>query len=313
MKALVTGAGGLLGHALLRVLGRLGVQVEATGRRELDVAQPGAVRRAVATASPDVVFHCAAYTAVDRAEAEPERAFAVNEGGAANVAAAAATAGALMIYPSTDYVFAGDSAVPCRPDDATAPRNVYGRSKLAGEEAVRRSGARHLIVRTSWLFGAGGRNFVDAALARARKGERLRVVDDQTGRPTWTDELARAVAELARGGREGIHHLACSGQATWRELAQEALRLAGVVGTVEAVSTEEFGAAAPRPRWSVLDVSATEAALGRPMPSWQDALAMYLGGAARVGEPATSRRASSATPAMYLGGAARVGGEGAGR
>lgn len=290
MKALVTGSGGLLGHALLRVLGRRGVRVEALERRELDVARRSAVRRAVGRASPDVVFHCAAYTAVDRAESEPERAFAVNEGGAANVAAAVAATGALMVYPSTDYVFAGDSPVPRRPDDDVAPRSVYGQSKLAGEEAVRRSGARHLIARTSWLFGAGGRNFVDAVLVRAAAGERVRVVDDQTGRPTWTDELARALTELARAGREGVHHVACSGRATWRELAQEALRLAGVVATVEAVTTEEFGAAAPRPRWSVLDISATEAALGRPMPRWKDALAGYLAGEARAGRPGSSSR-----------------------
>lgn len=289
MNALVTGSGGLLGHALLRVLGRCGARVEALERRELDVARRRAVQRAVAKASPDVVFHCAAYTAVDRAESEPERTFAVNEGGAANVAAAAAAAGALMVYPSTDYVFAGDSPAPRRPDDEVAPRSVYGRSKLAGEEAVQRSGARHLIARTSWLFGAGGRNFVDSVLARAARGERVRVVDDQTGRPTWTDDLARALAELARAGREGVHHVACSGRATWRELAQEALQLAGVAATVEAATTEEFGGAAPRPRWSVLDISATEAALGRPMPRWQDALARYLTGEARAGRAGFGR------------------------
>lgn len=286
MKALVTGSGGLLGHALLRVLRRRGVRTKAFERQELDVARFVAVRRAVERAAPDVVFHCAAYTAVDRAESERKRAFAVNEGGAANVATAAAAAGALIVYPSTDYVFSGDSTVPYRPDDATGPRSTYGRSKLAGEDAVRRSGARYLIARTSWLFGGGGRNFVDAVLARANRGERIRVVDDQTGRPTWTAELARALAEFACAGREGVHHVACAGRATWRELAQEALRLGGAAGTadVEAVSTTEFGAAAPRPRWSVLDISATQAMLARPMPGWRDALAAYLAGKGSVGK-----------------------------
>ena len=234
------------------------------------------MHRAVRSAAPDVVFHCAAYTAVDRAESEPEKVFAVNERGAANVAAAAAAADALIVYPSTDYVFSGDSAVPYRPGDATAPCNVYGKSKLAGEIAVRQSGARHLIARTSWLFGAGGRNFVDTMLARAGRGELVRIVDDQMGRPTWTEELARALTELACAGREGVHHVACAGRATWCELAQEALRLGGVTATVDPVGTEEFGAGAPRPRWSVLDISATEALLRRPMPDWRHALAAYL-------------------------------------
>ena len=288
MKALVTGSGGLLGHALLRALRCRGVRTEALSRHELDVTRVAAVRRAIGRAVPDVVFHCAAYTAVDRAESEPQRAFAVNEEGAAHVAEAAETAGALIVYPSTDYVFAGDSAAPYRPADATGPRSVYGQSKLAGEEAVRRSGARHMIARTSWLFGAGGRNFVDAVLARADRGERVQVVDDQTGRPTWTEELARALVELACAGREGVHHVACAGRATWRELAQEALRLGGPAGAAEvaevkAVSTAEFGAAAPRPRWSVLDISATQAVLERPMSGWREALAAYLAGKRSVG------------------------------
>ncbi len=292
---LVTGSGGLLGHALLRALRRRGVRTEALTRRELDVTRVAAVRRVIGRTAPDVVFHCAAYTAVDRAESEPGRAFAVNEDGAAHVAEAAEAAEALIVYPSTDYVFSGDSAVPYRPADATGPRSVYGQSKLAGEEAVRRSGARHLIARTSWLFGAGGRNFVDAVLARADRGESVRVVDDQTGRPTWTEELARALVELACAGREGLHHVACAGRATWRELAQEALRLGGVAGPagpagmagpaeVKAVSTAEFGAAAPRPRWSVLDISATQAVLERPMSGWREALAAYLAGKRSVGD-----------------------------
>ena len=288
MKALVTGSGGLLGHALLRALRRRGVRTEALTRRELDVTRGAAVRRAIGRAAPDVVFHCAAYTAVDRAESEPQRAFAVNESGAAHMAEAAETVGALIVYPSTDYVFSGDSAVPYRPADATAPLSVYGQSKLAGEAAVRRSGARHLIARTSWLFGAGGRNFVDAVLARANRGERVRVVDDQTGRPTWTEELARVLVEFACAEREGVHHVACAGRATWRELAQEALRLGGPAGVaevqVEAVSTAEFGAAAPRPRWSVLDISATQATLERPMCGWREALAAYLAGKRSVGD-----------------------------
>ena len=239
------------------------------------------------------VIHCAAYTAVDRAESEPDQATRVNRDGAENVARAAAEAGARLAYISTDYVYDGDRDRPWLPTDPVAPRSVYARSKLEGEQAAARAirggdgggpGAGHagrdteapLIVRTGWLYGAGGRNFVRAILDRAERGEDLRVVDDQRGRPTWAQNVAEVVLDLAERGTAGIWHVADGGDATWLEFAREAVRLRGLEVRVEGVSTRTWGAAAPRPRYSVLDLTATEDALGRAMMTWQEALRRFL-------------------------------------
>lgn len=280
----MTGADGLLAHALVRELGRRGIPATAMGRGALDVTRIEHVLRAVAAVRPTTVLHCAAYTAVDRAESDEAAAFAVNEVGTANVARAAAAAGALVVYPSTDYVFSGDAAAPYRPADPTGPRNVYGRSKLAGEQAVLESGAPCLIVRTSWLFGPGRRDFVDAVIARLRKGVPMRVVHDQTGSPTWTMDLASALLDLVSAGCEGVLHVTSGGRATWWELARETIRLCGPGGSrMEPVTTEEYGAPAPRPLHSVLDTSDAEAALGRALPGWRDSLAEHLGQVDRSG------------------------------
>ena len=275
MRILVTGAGGLLGSAAVADARTRGWSVAARPRAELDVTDAAAVAEAVASASPDAVLHCAAWTAVDRAEAEPGRALEVNRDGTAAVAEACAAAGALLVYPSTDYVFDGRKGAPYAPDDAPNPLSAYGRSKRAGEEAARRA-PRRLVARTSWLYGAGGKNFVDAVLARAERGEALRVVDDQRGRPTWTRSLAAALLDLVERGATGVLHVSDAGEATWRELALEALRLAGLDVPVEPVSTEAWGAPAPRPRESLLDLSETERVLGRPLPHWKESLARYV-------------------------------------
>lgn len=274
----MTGAGGLLGYALVRELRRRGIPATAMERDALDVTRTEDVLRAVAAVRPTVVLHCAAYTAVDRAESDEAAAFAVNEAGTANVARAAAASGALVVYPSTDYVFSGDSATPYRPADPTGPRNVYGRSKLAGEQAVRESGAPWLVVRTSWLFGPGGPDFVDRVMAGPRKGAPMRVVHDQTGSPTWTMDLAPVLLDLASAGCQGVLHATSGGRATWWELACETLRLCGRgQPSVEPVTTEEHGAPAPRPRHSVLDTSDADAALGRAPSGWRASLAEHLG------------------------------------
>lgn len=274
----MTGAGGLLGYALVRELRRRGVPATAMERGALDVTRAEDVLRAVDAVRPTMVLHCAAYTAVDRAESDEAAAFAVNEAGTANVARAAASFGALVVYPSTDYVFSGDSATPYRPADPTGPRNVYGRSKLAGEQAVRESGAPWLVVRTSWLFGPGGQDFVDKVIAGPPRGAPLRVVHDQTGSPTWTMDLAPALLDLASAGCRGVLHVTSGGRATWWELACETLRLCGGPGRspVEPVTTEEYGAPAPRPRDSVLDTSDADAALGRAPSGWRASLAEHL-------------------------------------
>lgn len=282
MKILVTGAHGLLGSEFGRA-----AEVVGLGRDGLDVTDTAATHAVIVGHGPDWVVHCAAYTAVDRAEEEPDEAMRVNHGGTVNVASAAAAADARLVYLSTDYVFDGCKHTPYLPDDPVAPIGVYARTKLAGEHAALAAGGT--VVRTGWLYGAGGRNFVDAILERAERGDALRVVDDQWGRPTWARNVARIVLELVgRGWHDDearddvapgvgrVWHVADRGEATWLELAREAIRLSGLEAAVEGVSTEEWGAAAPRPEYSVLDLAATERYLGRPMTPWREALRSYL-------------------------------------
>lgn len=296
MKVVVTGARGLLGSEVVKAGGK---DVVGLGRDALDVTDEEACRAVIPGHEPDWVVHCAAYTAVDRAEDEPEEAMRVNHGGTVNVAEAAAAAGAGLVYVSTDYVFDGTKRTPYAPDDPVEPLSVYARTKRAGEEAALAAGG--LVVRTGWLYGPGGRNFVDAILERAEAGEALKVVDDQWGRPTRARNVAEVMLDLltkdpfraglrtdAGEGLErklddapdravpAIWHVADRGEATWLELAREACRLRGVEATLEGVSTEAWGAAAPRPRYSVLDLTETERVLGRPMVPWREALRLHL-------------------------------------
>jgi dTDP-4-dehydrorhamnose reductase len=288
MKILVTGAGGILGTELRRIIegdpaalatlpGEPGRHhLVALPREELDVTDADAVRSALRRHEPHAVIHAAAWTAVDRAESEPRAARRVNVAGTAHVAQVAAALGAVLLYPSTDFVFDGRRDAPYVPDDPPSPLGVYGRTKLEGEEAVRAAGGPHLIVRTSWVYGAGGPNFVDAVLERGRDGRDLRVVDDQVGRPTWARTLAGTLLELLRREARGIWHVADAGAVSRYAMARAVLEEAGVDAEVEPVSTEAYGADAPRPLHAVLDTRATEELLGRPMVPWRTALAHYL-------------------------------------
>lgn len=278
MRVLVTGAGGMLARALVPELARRGHRVVALDRAALDVTDEGAVSARVAAERPDAVVQCAAYTAVDRAEEEEEAAHRVNAAAAGHVARACDRAGACFVYPSSDYVFPGDAARPYRPDDPTGPLNAYGRSKLAGEAAARQA-ERALVVRTSWLYGEGGPNFVDTISHLGRERDVLRVVDDQLGRPTWTGSLARTISELMEARAEGIFHAADAGDpVTWYGFAREILARREIGARIEPVPSSAFPRPAPRPRYSVLDCSMTEAVLGHPLPRWPDALDRYLGG-----------------------------------
>lgn len=288
MKILLTGAGGILGTELRRIVAgdplvRSSLpaplerhRVVALARADLDVTEPEAVRRALVEHAPDAVIHCAAYTAVDRAESEPRLARAVNVEGTSHVARAAAEVGAVLLYPSTDFVFDGSARVPYPPDAPTGPASVYGRTKLEGEEAVRAVGGPSLVVRTSWVYGEGGGNFVDAILARARQGAPLRIVDDQTGRPTWARTLAASLLELLEKEARGVLHVADAGATTWYAFARAFLEMEGLAPDLTPVATEDYGAPAPRPRYSVLDTAAAEEVLGRPMTPWRDSVARYL-------------------------------------
>jgi dTDP-4-dehydrorhamnose reductase len=285
VRVLVTGAHGLLGAEFVRVVQGEGWDAVPLGREDLDVTDSGAVDARILEESPDWIVHCAAYTAVDRAEEDPELAMRVNRDGAANVAGAAARAGARTVYISSDYVFDGEQRIPYGTGDAVGPLSVYGKTKLAGEVAVAHAASEvasgavtrlPLIVRTGWLYGASGNNFVTAILARAEAGGALRVVDDQRGRPTWAANVASVVVNLMTSGVDGIWHVADGDDATWLEFAREVVRIRGLDVPVQGVSTDDWGAEAPRPRYSVLDLTSTESAVRHPMMGWREALRVYL-------------------------------------
>ncbi len=275
MRVLITGAGGMLARALEAEGLAAGHDVVALPRAQLDVTDADAVARAVALARPAAVLHCAAYTHVDDAERNAAEALVVNATGALNVARACAAHGARFLYPGTDYVFDGRAQRPYSPDSPTAPAGAYARSKLAGEAATAAAGD-YLIVRTAWLYGAGGRNFVSTILERARAGAQLRVVDDQRGSPTWTGDLARILLRLLeRDAPAGTYHATNSGEATWCELARAATEIAGIDAHITPVTTAEVPRPAPRPAYSVLDCSGTAAIVGA-IPHWRDALERAL-------------------------------------
>jgi len=260
----VVGAGGMLGQDVVRVLGDDAI---ALSRAELDVTDARAVRQAVAETEPDVVLNCAAYTNVDGAESEPEQALLVN-GEAAGIVAEAAPA---VLYVSSDYVFDGRKGEPYVESDPTGPSSSYGRSKLAGEQATAAANPRHFIARSSWLFGAGGKNFVDTMLRVGRENDEARVVADQIGCPTYTGHLARALVDIASGEDYGIHHVAAAGSCSWYDLAAAAFERAGVDCRLEPITTAEYPLPAPRPAYSVLGTEREPL-----LPPWQEGLDAYL-------------------------------------
>jgi len=275
-RVLVTGAGGMLGRAVVDAM-RGDWQVLEADIEQFDVSSESETLEAVTEAAPDLIVNCAAYTDVDAAESDPETAFAVNSAGAGGVARAAAASGARLVHVSTDYVFDGECDRPYPEDDEPNPRGAYGRSKLQGERAVLDSGADCLILRTAWLFGVGGKNFVETVLRLAREGGPLRVVDDQRGSPTYTRDLALIVKELADTPTDGILNATNSGETTWYGFARRILEGAGLDDVhVEPVSTSDFPRPAPRPRSSVLSLERLSKTLGWTPRSWDEALADYL-------------------------------------
>lgn len=273
MKLLVTGAAGMLGRDVMLAAGNAGHQVVGYGHAELDVADPAAVGARVEAERPDVVINCAAWTDVDGAEGSEEEATRINGGGAGNVAAAAAAVGASVVYVSSDYVFDGSKGAPYVETDQTAPLSAYGRSKLAGEEATRAASKRHFIVRSAWLFGIGGHNFVETMLRLAADHGEVLVVRDQVGSPTYTWHLAYGIVRLIEGVEFGIHHMAAAGSCSWYEFAREIFDQAKVECKVMSATTEMLGRPAPRPAFSAL-TSQREHPI--ELPSWQDGLAAYL-------------------------------------
>ena len=272
MRLLVTGAGGQVGAEVAPHL--VHHDVVALDRSRLDLADRDAVEQVLGTVLPDAVVNCAAYTDVDGCESDPDRAMRVNALGVRHLAVACARVGAHVVHVSTDYVFSGDKDGPYDEWDTPAPRSAYGRSKLGGEAEVARHAGSWALVRTSWVFGRRGRNFVDTIVGRAREGQPLRVVTDQRGCPTYAPDLAGVLARLAVERRVGIYHVTNEGACTWHELARAAVELAGLdPGAVGEMTTAELGRPAPRPANSVLAGTALAASGFKRLRPWREALA----------------------------------------
>ena len=281
MRALVVGSAGQLGRELVS---RLADEVAWAGDfDEIDVTDRAAVATVVGRVRPDVVFNATAYNKVDQAETEPDRALAVNALAPRWLAMAAREAGALLVHYSTDYVFDGTADRPYREDDCPRPLSAYGVSKLTGEQLIEATNAEHLVIRTSGLLGRGGSeqkggSFADRILARARRGQPLRVVADQTFAPTCALDLALASLALVRAGSRGIVHVANAGSCSWHELAVAALALAGVESPVEVIASAELALPARRPAYSVLDTARYDDFGLPPLRPWREALADCLRG-----------------------------------
>jgi dTDP-4-dehydrorhamnose reductase len=276
LKAVVTGAHGQLGRDMVDCLASQGYEVKGYGRTELDITRFDQTKELLTAFSPDVIVHAAAYTKVDLAETEPDDAYAVNGYGSRNLAVIAESLGAKLVYVSTDYVFNGQGTQPYDEFQPTMPINVYGKSKLAGEQFVERFHSRYFIVRTSWVYGKHGNNFVKTMLKLAEERDSLSVVSDQVGCPTYTKDLAECIAELIKTEQYGTYHVSNSGSCSWYEFAQAIFELSGRSVEVKPVSTDEFPRPASRPSYSVFLHKALELGGFSPMRPWKDALADFI-------------------------------------
>jgi dTDP-4-dehydrorhamnose reductase len=277
VKILVTGRDGQVGWELARLMPALG-EVAAFTRAEMDLAHPDSIVDRVRAFKPDVIVNAAAYTAVDKAETDKEQATLVNAAGPAFLAAEAQARGALLVHYSTDYVYDGTKTSPYVETDATNPLSVYGQSKLAGERAIEAVGCRHLILRTSWVYGARGRNFMLTMLKLGREKPMLRVVDDQRGAPTWSHDIAATTLALlkARNPQSGVYHLTAGGATTWCGFAREIFRVAGIQTPVEPITTAEYPTPARRPANSVLSNEKIKNTFKVSLPSWGESLERCL-------------------------------------
>lgn len=274
-KILIIGANGQLGTELRHLLDECGIEYAARDAKDMDITDRETVDKQLNQLKPEVIYHCAAYTAVDKAEDEgKEINWKVNEDGTCNLAEAAAKIGAKLVYLSTDYVFDGTKTSEYEVDDPTNPKNEYGKAKLAGEKAIQAAMNDYYIIRTSWVFGKYGKNFVYTMLRLAKDHDRLTVVDDQVGRPTWTRTLAEFMTYLVDHDCEyGVYQLSNEDSCSWYEFASEILKDKDV--EIAPVTSEEYPQRAYRPRHSVMSLKKTEAT-GFVIPTWQDALRQFL-------------------------------------
>jgi dTDP-4-dehydrorhamnose reductase len=272
----VLGASGQLGGDVTELIRRCGDEVTALSHATCDITDPADVERAIAASRPEALINCAAWTRVDAAEEHEAEAELVNATAAGIVASACAAAGVRLCHISTDYVFDGEARQPIDDDATPAPRSAYGRTKLRGEIAVRERCADHLIVRTSWLYGRQGPNFVLTMLRLAAEGRPLRVVDDQRSGPTWTGHLAPALLRLIEIAPAGTYHLSNTGITSWHGLAVAAIRAGGLDADVAAITTADYPTVAERPAYSALDNRRWRELGEPPLPSWQEGLDAYL-------------------------------------
>ncbi|MEJ9222050.1 dTDP-4-dehydrorhamnose reductase [Paenibacillus glucanolyticus] len=282
MKVLVTGANGQLGQDVTHVLAEAGYQVIGCGRAELDITNMELCKQVVSSHNPDIIIHCAAYTAVDAAETDTDGAYLVNAIGTRNIAVSAEKIGAAVVYISTDYVFNGTSERAYVEYDDTDPQTIYGRSKLAGEDMIRDFCSKWFIVRTSWVFGLHGNNFVKTMLRLGQEKPKLKVVNDQKGSPTYTVDLAQFLVNLISTEKYGLYHASNSGSCTWYEFTQaifeEAREQLGleIMAELQPCTTTEFPRPAPRPANSTMDHLAIRLNQIDDLPNWGEGLKQFM-------------------------------------
>lgn len=276
MKVLVTGVTGQLGYDVARELEKRHIEYKGTGSREMDISDAVAVKRVITTYHPDAIIHCAAYTAVDKAEDDYGRAMDVNAKGTLAIAKAAKEIDAKMLYISTDYVFNGQGTEPFTVDAATAPLNVYGLTKLLGEEAVQLKLSKYFIVRISWVFGKNGNNFIKTMLRLGQTHDELTVVSDQWGSPTYTADLAPLLCDMINTDAYGTYHATNEGITNWAEFAAYIMEQAHLSCKVRPIPSSDYPTKAVRPLNSRLDKSKLDKAGFRRLPDWKDALRRYL-------------------------------------
>jgi dTDP-4-dehydrorhamnose reductase len=276
MKVIVTGAKGQLGIDLVNLLTDKGYEIYGYGRNELDITNFDQVKKIISEVNPDVVIHAAAHTKVDLAESEPDRAFLINAYGTRNVAIASQAVGAKLVYVSTDYVFDGTANTPYNEFATTNPLGVYGKSKLAGEQFVRDLHSKFFIVRTSWVYGKHGNNFVKTMLKLAQERDEIMVVQDQIGCPTYTMDLSSCILELIQTEKYGIYHVSNSGNCSWYEFAKAIFEEAGIEVKVNPCTTKDFPRPAPRPAYSVFDHMSLRLNGFSVIRHWREALGEFI-------------------------------------
>ncbi len=284
MKILVTGVNGQLGYDVMKVLAERGIEGKGVDIADFDLTDKDAVSRSISDYAPDAVIHCAAYTAVDKSEDFKDVCYAVNVTGTENVALACRDIGAKMMYISTDYVFNGEGETPFEVSDAKAPKGQYGLTKSLGEEQVKKWVSKYFIVRTAWVFGINGNNFVKTMVRLGKERDELTVVSDQFGSPTYTPDLAVLLVDMIVSDKYGTYHATNEGYCSWYDFASAIMTEAGLKAHVRPVSSEEYAAKAVRPKNSRLSKKSLDEAGFNRLPVWQDALKRYITELTRAAE-----------------------------